>query len=418
MRKNQTGHLVKTNPISTQKTEGRIQKTEEACPPSVWRVYPPMAGQKAGYSPRSSVLRSGWLRIGRVSSLYPVRKPALWVETVFFAHLITEPRSNTPTELSNGVYKPGNDQYYSRHIGRCSSTVEHGFRKAGVVGSNPTIGFMNLQEKFNSLQEILKKLGKVIVAYSGGVDSTFLLKAAVDTLGVENVLACISAGPVEPKGQLDRAEKIAISIGARLKIIEADELSDPNFTANKADRCFHCKSHLCRILLDIAKEQGFKHVIFGTNYDDLDDYRPGNRAMKVFGIRSPLAEAKLTKSDIRQLSRELGLPTADLPASPCLASRIAYGLEVTEQRLKQIDEAENFLRSLGFVEFRVRHHDTIARIEVNPQDIVKVTTEPLRSRVVNKMKSLGFKFVTVDLQGFRSGSLNEPLSEEEKRKSL
>jgi uncharacterized protein len=340
--------------------------------------------------------------------------PALRAEMVFFAHLIMKPLFNTLAELSNGVYKPGDDQYHIQHIGLCSSMAEHGFRKAGAEGSSPSIGFMNLQDKYNSLQQILKELGGVVVAYSGGVDSTFLLKAAVDTLGAENVLACISVGPVEPKGQQDRAVKIAKDIGANLKIIEADELSDPNFTANKADRCFHCKSHLCRILLDIAKEQGFKHVIFGTNYDDLGDYRPGNRAMKVFGIRSPLAEAKLTKSDIRQLSRNLGLPTADLPASPCLASRIAYGLEVTEQRLKQIDEAEDFLRSLGFVELRVRHHDTIVRIEVNPQDIVKVSAEPVRSQIVDKMKSLGFKFITVDLQGYRCGSLNEILSEEEK----
>ena len=140
--------------------------------------------------------------------------------------------------------------------------------------------------------------------------------------------------------------------------------------------------------------------------------------MKVFGIHSPLAEAQLTKDDIRQLSRQMGLPTADQPASPCLASRIPYGLEVTEQRLKQIDEAESFLRGLGFVEFRVRHHDTVARIEVNPKDIEKVTTEPVRSRIVGQLKSLGFKFVALDLQGFRSGSLNEPLSEQQKKESI
>jgi uncharacterized protein len=277
---------------------------------------------------------------------------------------------------------------------------------------------VSIQDKYNSLQKILKELGRVVIAYSGGVDSTFLLKTAVDTLGAENVLACIAKGPSLPQSQYSRAIETAKNIGVNVQTVEPNEMADAAYAANKADRCFHCKSHICKILLEIAKEKGFDNVVFGTNYDDLDDFRPGNRAMKVFGICTPLAEAKLTKDDIRQLSRELNLPTADVPASPCLASRISYGLEITEHRLKQIEDAEDFLRTLGLVEFRVRHHDTIVRIEVNPQDIEKVTTEPARSQIVEKLKSLGFKFVTVDLQGFRSGSLNEPLSEEEKRKSL
>ena len=156
----------------------------------------------------------------------------------------------------------------------------------------------------------------------------------------------------------------------------------------------------------------------GNNFDDKDDFRPGSRAIKLFAARSPLAEAKLTKNDTRRLSRQMNLPTADMPASPCLASRISYGLEITESRLKQIEQAEDFLRTFGLVEFRVRHHDTIARIEVNPEDIENITREPTSSKIVKKLKSLGFKFVAVDLQGFRSGSLNDPFSEKEKRKSL
>lgn len=277
---------------------------------------------------------------------------------------------------------------------------------------------MNLNEKYNSLQETIKVLGKVIVAYSGGVDSSFLLKAAVDTLGAENVLACIGVSASLARTQYEQAIECARIIGAKVEEVTVHEVSDSKYAANKADRCFHCKAHLYGTLNDIAKERNFNCVVCGSNLDDQDDFRPGNRAAEVFGVRCPLMEAELAKEDIRELSRQMNLPTADAPASPCLASRISYGLEVTEQRLKQIEQAEDFLRGLGLVEFRVRHHDTIARIEVHAEDIEKVATEPNRSKVVDKLNSLGFKYVTVDLQGFRSGSLNVMLTEEEKRKNL
>ncbi len=273
---------------------------------------------------------------------------------------------------------------------------------------------MNLQDKYNSLKQILDKLGRAVVAYSGGVDSTFLLKAAVDMLGKGNVLACIARGASLPESQYNKAIETAENIGVEVQTVEPDELADPAYSANKADRCFHCKTHLYSILCDIAKKRKFNCVICGCNFDDKDDFRPGNRAAEIFGVRCPLAEAELTKKDIRQLSRKLKLPTADVPASPCLASRISYGLKITEERLKQIEQAEEFLKEFGLVEFRVRHHDTIARIEVHPEDFEKITTEPNRSKIIRKLKSLGFKYVTIDLQGFRTGSMNEVLSKEEK----
>ena len=274
---------------------------------------------------------------------------------------------------------------------------------------------MTFQDKYNLLQQILKNLHKVVVAYSGGVDSTFLLKAAVDTLGSENVLACIGISSSLAKSQYNRAIECARIIGARVEEVEVQEVFDTKYSANNPDRCFHCKSHLYTLLQNIAREKDFNNVVCGCNFNDMDDFRPGNKAAKTYGVRSPLMKAQMTKDDIRNMSRKLNLPTADIPASPCLASRVIYGLEVTEQRLKQVEEAEDFLRKLGFVEFRVRHHDTIARIEVQPQDLEKITTEPERYKIIEKLKSLGFKYITVDLQGFRSGSLNELLTKDQKQ---
>ena len=275
---------------------------------------------------------------------------------------------------------------------------------------------MTIDEKYKLLGENIKKLGKVLVAYSGGVDSTFLLKVCVDTLGSKNVLSCISTGPLLPKSQLDNAIAMAKDMQVAVETVQTNEISDAAFLVNKADRCFHCKSSLFKLLNKIAKEKGCDTVLCGSNLDDYDDYRPGNKAVKLFNVRCPLAEAQLTKKEIRQLSRKLNLPTADIPASPCLASRISYGMEITEQKLKQIEQAEEFLRNLGFVEFRVRYHDQVARIEVHEKDIAKIMEN--RKGIVEKLKALGFKYVSVDLEGFRSGSLNEMLSQEEKKKNL
>jgi uncharacterized protein len=277
---------------------------------------------------------------------------------------------------------------------------------------------MSVESKYNSLKAILNSLSKVAIAYSGGVDSTFLLKAAVDTLGPNNVLPFMSVGPSLPDSQRQAALARAQQMGVKVREIQTCEMDDADFLSNKADRCFHCKSYLYRLLKETAKAEGIENVLCGSNLDDANDYRPGNRAAKAFGIKAPLADAKLTKDDIRQLSRQLGLETADMPASPCLASRIPYGNEITEQKLNQIEQAEEFIKSLGFIEFRVRHHGGMARIEVKPEKIEKILTEPVRIKIVNKLKSLGFNYVTIDLEGFRSGSLNEPLSDEEKAENI
>ena len=272
---------------------------------------------------------------------------------------------------------------------------------------------MSTQEKYQTLQDCLKSYGKVAIAFSGGVDSTFLLKVAVETLGAENVLACIGTSPSLAQHQLQQARQMAQLIGINLFEIPLDELNDPNYRSNKADRCFHCKTCQFHTIQEHARSRGFEHALCGSNFDDKDDYRPGNHAVKALGIGTPLMEAKLTKADIRDLSRQLDLPTAELPASPCLASRVAYGESITESKLKQVEQAEDFLRQLGFVEFRVRHHGNLARVEVPARQIEKIAQSHYREKIIKQFKELGFQYISLDLQGFRSGSLNESLSEDD-----
>ncbi len=270
------------------------------------------------------------------------------------------------------------------------------------------------RDKLSLLREKLSGLNRVLVAFSGGVDSSFLLKVAVDTLGASNVLACIGISGSLSGHQLAQAREIARLVGCRVEEIPVDEMNNDAYRANKIDRCFHCKSRLYKLFTEKARQERFDYVLCGANFDDKDDYRPGHHAAEVFGVLSPLMDAEITKTEIREYSRALGLPTADLPASPCLASRVAYGMEITPEKLAQVEKAEEVLRRLGFVEFRVRHHGVIARIEVKPADFAKITSESVRRQIVDELKTIGFGYVALDLQGFRSGSMNEGLSTEQK----
>ncbi|MEN6307337.1 MAG: ATP-dependent sacrificial sulfur transferase LarE [Anaerohalosphaeraceae bacterium] len=265
------------------------------------------------------------------------------------------------------------------------------------------------QDKLNLLREKLSGLNRVLIAFSGGVDSSFLLKVAVDTLGASNVLACIGVSGSLSGHQFSQAREIVRMIGCRLEEIPVDEMDNDAYRANKTDRCFHCKSRLYKLFTEKARQEHIDYILCGANFDDKEDYRPGHHAAEVFGVLSPLMDAEITKAEIREFSRVLGLPTADLPASPCLASRVAYGMEITPEKLAQVEKAEEVLRRLGFVEFRVRHHGVIARIEVRPADFAKITAEIIRRQIVDELKAIGFGYVALDLQGFRSGSMNEGL---------
>jgi uncharacterized protein len=267
----------------------------------------------------------------------------------------------------------------------------------------------NIEEKLARLKDILQDMGSVLVAYSGGVDSTFLAVTAHEVLG-KNSLAVFAASPVAPPMEKEEAGDLAHNVGLRFKIIESNEMSNPDFVANPPERCYYCKRELFSELKPLAKAEGLKWIADGTNADDLHDFRPGRKASAEAGIRSPLLEAGLTKTEIRQLSRTRGLPTWDRPASPCLASRIPYGIPVTAETLNKIARGEQYLHSLGLRQLRLRHHGDIARIELDPEDMAKIITPEIRQDIVTHLKALGYKYVALDLTGYRIGSLNEVLN--------
>ena len=266
-----------------------------------------------------------------------------------------------------------------------------------------------LQNKRVYLVDILSKMDRVIIAYSGGVDSAFLAAVANEVLG-NNALSVTAVSPSLAPSELEEAQSLAQDLGLNYRTINTNEIEREDYSANNPDRCFFCKDELYSHLIKFSGEENYNFVVNGTNVDDLGDYRPGLDAATQYGVRSPLVEANLEKKDIRVLSREMGLPTWDKPAQACLSSRIPYGTMVTVEALTTIAKAEKYLREKGFKQLRVRHHENIARIEISADDFDVLTSEPLRTEIPRYFKSLGYSYVTLDLEGFRSGSLNEILN--------
>jgi len=271
--------------------------------------------------------------------------------------------------------------------------------------------------KFEKLKEILSEMGKVLIAFSGGVDSTFLLKVAQDVLG-ENVLAVIASSETYPGREREEAIRLAQMFNVRYIVIHTKELDNPEYSSNPPERCYFCKKELFSKLKNIADAEDIPYVLDGSNYEDTTDFRPGIKAAEELKIRSPLKEVRLLKKEIRQLSRELDLPTWDKPSFACLSSRFPYYSEIDSNSLKQIDQAEEFLRGLGFKQIRVRHHGQTARIEIEQDEFPKMIKPGIREEVVENFRKLGYTYVTLDLAGYRTGSMNEPLKLERKTHKL
>jgi uncharacterized protein len=271
-------------------------------------------------------------------------------------------------------------------------------------------------EKYERLTEIVRSIGSMVVAYSGGVDSSLLVKAAHDTLSNGSnggnggkLLAVTADSGSYPRSEFSEAVALIKRIGARHRVVQSGEMEIAGYTDNPTDRCFYCKGELFGILQSIAEEGGYSAVCDGANLDDVRDYRPGRRAAKELNVRSPLMEARMTKEDVRLHAKRLGLPNWDKPAAACLASRFPYGSKITLEKLSVVEKAEEILKNAGFRQLRVRHHGDIARLELDPPDIVRFTSDSRRPEWIERIKALGFAHVVLDPQGYRQGSLNEKL---------